>query len=89
MRAFLLQRKQEMGGGGGGSDLLNALMPDALQAVDSSEVAGMLAGVEGVMSDLNAPKMRQLLMLRSSPRCVLCIYVWGMEAAALSILGGQ
>jgi len=67
LRAFLLQRSAELGGGGGSSaELLNALLPPAVAAVDARAARRLLVAVEGALGSLNAPALRQLLLITGS-----------------------
>ncbi|GBF99758.1 hypothetical protein Rsub_12533 [Raphidocelis subcapitata] len=68
LRAFLTQRRAELSGGGGGADMLHALLPPAVAAVDARDVGRLLAAVEGALSALADPQLRQLLLIAGSAR---------------------
>jgi hypothetical protein len=71
LRAFLLSRKAGLTGSSSSQDLLRALAPDVVASTDVRDVGRMLQLVEGLLEQLNADKLRQLLMISSSARCVL------------------
>lgn len=71
LRAFLLSRKTGLTGSSSSQDLLRALAPDVVASTDARDVGQMLERVEGLLSQLNAEKLRQLLMISSSARCVV------------------
>jgi len=68
LRAFLLSRKAGLSGSSSSQDLLRALAPDVVASTDARDVAQMLQQVEALLSQLNADKLRQLLMIASSVR---------------------
>jgi hypothetical protein len=68
LRAFLLHRGAELKGGGSGSDLLHTLLPPQLQEVDAAGVGRMLGVVEGALTALNDPELRQLQLIAGSQR---------------------
>ena len=56
------------GGGGGGPELLSALLPEAVQAVDLAGVERRLASVDAALAALSSDRLRQVLMLKTSKR---------------------
>jgi hypothetical protein len=66
LRAFLTQRRAELRGGG--AEMLHALLPPAVAAVDARDAARLLAAVEGALSALGDPQLRQLLLIAGSSR---------------------
>lgn len=68
LRAFLLSRKAGLTGSSSSQDLLRALAPDVVASTDARDVGQMLKLVEGLLAELNADKLRQLLMISSSAR---------------------
>lgn len=68
LRAFLLSRKAGLTGSSSSQDLLRALAPDVVASTDARDVAQMLQLVEGLLAQLNADKLRQLLLIASSAR---------------------
>lgn len=68
LRAFLLSRKAGLSGSSSSQDLLRALAPDVVASTDARDVGQMLQLVEGLLGQLNAEKLRQLLMISSSAR---------------------
>lgn len=68
LRAFLLSRKAGLTGSSSSQDLLRALAPDVVASTDVRDVGQMLQLVEGLLEQLNADKLRQLLMISSSAR---------------------
>jgi hypothetical protein len=68
LRAFLLSRKAGLSGSSSSQDLLRALAPDVVASTDARDVGQMLQLVEGLLGQLNADKLRQLLMISSSAR---------------------
>ncbi len=64
LRAFLLQRRSELGGG----ELLQTLLPEAIQSVDKAAMARMLTTVDGAIGHLTDDSLRQLLLITSSQR---------------------
>jgi hypothetical protein len=68
LRAFLLSRKAGLTGSSSSQDLLRALAPDVVASTDARDVGQMLQVVDGLLGQLNADKLRQLLMIASSAR---------------------
>jgi hypothetical protein len=68
LRAFLLSRKAGLTGSSSSQDLLRALAPDVVASTDARDVGQMLLLVEKLLGELNADKLRQLLMISSSAR---------------------
>jgi len=53
---------------GSGSELLTAALPESIQAVDEGSLGRMLEAAEGAVKALKSERLRQLLMLATSPR---------------------
>lgn len=68
LRAFLVQRRLELRSSG--NELLSALLPEAVQAVDAAAVTNLLAAVDAALGALTGPKLRQLLMIKTSQKWV-------------------
>jgi hypothetical protein len=70
LRAFLLQRSAELSGAGAGgsAELLNALLPPAVAAVDGRAAGRLLTAVQGAICALSAPDLKQLLLIAGSGR---------------------
>lgn len=68
LRAFLVSRKAGLSGSSSSQDLLRALAPDVVASTDAKDVVQMLQLVEELLAQLNANKLRQLLMIASSSR---------------------
>lgn len=75
LRAFLLSRKAGLTGSSSSQDLLRALAPDVVASTDARDVGQMLKLVEGLLAELNADKLRQLLMISSSARSGIWVSV--------------
>lgn len=70
LRAFLIARRTGMASSGSGSELLRALAPEAISSTDAAAVGRMLAAVEKALASLQGERLRQLLLLATSSRCV-------------------
>lgn len=68
LRAFLVSRRAELSGSSSSSNLLRALAPDAVSAVDGGDVERMLKVVDRLLAAMNDEKLKQLLMMSSSSR---------------------
>ncbi|GAX76259.1 hypothetical protein CEUSTIGMA_g3703.t1 [Chlamydomonas eustigma] len=66
LRAFLLQRVFEMNTGG--VDLLSALLPPSVQAIDLDQAKRLLQFVDSALKTATSGKLRQLLMIKTSQR---------------------
>jgi hypothetical protein len=66
LRAFLLQRQSELESSG--SSMLHTVLPDSIQSVDASGAAKMVSQIEALLTALQDPHLRQLLMITNSQR---------------------
>ena len=62
-----LQRKSELRSSG--TELLSALLPEAVQSVDAASVDGFLRAADAALAAATSERLRQLLMLKTSKRC--------------------
>ena len=54
--------------GSSGTELLSALLPQALQVIDITSVQAFLAAVDVALAAITSERIRQLIMLRTSKR---------------------
>jgi hypothetical protein len=86
LRAFLLSRKAGLTGSSSSQDLLRALAPDVVASTDARDVGQMLTVVDGLLGQLNADKLRQLLMIASSARYGLWLDSGSSEVCCFCLL---
>ncbi|KAL4459017.1 hypothetical protein ABPG75_013882 [Micractinium tetrahymenae] len=68
LRAFLMQRCHELGGKS--NELLVSSASEAVRHVSADVAAAMLQGVEAAVALLSGEKLKRLISLRTSPRCL-------------------
>jgi len=71
LESFLEQRSSELSGGDSSDDVIAAAIMQIAPAsihVDVAHLNAMLVGVTSVRKRLTSPHMRDLILIRSSPR---------------------